>query len=49
MTDRRAQEVTVQFQHDLDQIEQEIQARNRIRMNPYEYMRPSLIINSVNT
>jgi arachidonate 15-lipoxygenase len=47
--DRRAQEVTVQFQHDLDQIEQEIQARNRVRMNPYEYMRPSLIINSINT
>jgi arachidonate 15-lipoxygenase len=47
--DRRAQEITVQFQHDLDQIEQEIQARNRSRMNPYEYLRPSLIINSINT
>jgi arachidonate 15-lipoxygenase len=47
--DPRAQEVTVQFQHDLDQIEQEIQARNHVRMNPYEYLRPSLIINSINT
>jgi arachidonate 15-lipoxygenase len=47
--DPQAQELTIQFQHDLDQIEQEIQARNRTRMNPYEYMRPSLIINSINT
>jgi len=47
--DRRAQEVTIQFQHDLEQIEQEILVRNRSRMSPYEYMRPSLIINSINT
>jgi len=30
-------------------IEQELQARSRVRMNPYEYLRPSLIINSINT
>lgn len=47
--DPRAQEAVVQYQHDLDQIEQEILVRNRNRMNPYEYMRPSLIINSINT
>jgi len=47
--DRRAQEITVQFQHDLDQIEQEIQARNHSRMNPYQYLLPSRIINSINT
>jgi hypothetical protein len=30
-------------------IEQELQARNRVRMSPYEHLRPSLIIDSINT
>ncbi|MFS0518663.1 lipoxygenase family protein [Nostoc sp. UIC 10607] len=47
--DPLAQEIVVQFQHNLHEIERQIDIRNQIRPIPYNYLKPSQIINSINT
>ncbi|AUB36606.1 loxA, arachidonate 15-lipoxygenase [Nostoc flagelliforme CCNUN1] len=47
--DPLAQEIVVQFQHNLHQIERQIDIRNQTRPIPYNYLKPSQIINSINT
>jgi arachidonate 15-lipoxygenase len=47
--DPKAQAVVERFQQDLEQIEGEIEQRNTNRPLPYTYLKPSQIINSINT
>ncbi len=47
--DPKAQAVVERFQQDLEQIEREIEQRNTSRPLPYIYLKPSQIINSINT
>ncbi len=47
--DSLAQEILVQFQHDLHEIERQIDIRNQTRPIPYNFLKPSQIINSINT
>lgn len=47
--DPLAQEIVVQFQHNLHEIERQIDIRNQTRPIPYNYLKPSQIINSINT
>ncbi|MCC5615551.1 lipoxygenase [Nostoc sp. CHAB 5836] len=47
--DPLAQEIVVQFQQNLHQIERQIDIRNQTRPIPYNYLKPSQIINSINT
>jgi len=39
--------IVMQFQQNLNMAEQEIDARNRQRVVPYPYLKPSLILNSI--
>ncbi|MEH2083884.1 MAG: lipoxygenase family protein [Nostoc sp.] len=48
-TDPLAQEIVVQFQQNLHEIERQIDIRNQTRPIPYNYFKPSQIINSINT
>ncbi|MGL5939976.1 MAG: lipoxygenase family protein [Waterburya sp.] len=48
-TDPLAQELVVQFQQNLADVERQIEIRNQIRLVPYQYFKPSEIINSINT
>ncbi|MCC5603837.1 lipoxygenase family protein [Nostoc favosum] len=47
--DPLAQEIVVQFQQNLHEIERQIDIRNQTRPIPYNYLKPSQIINSINT
>ncbi|MDZ8257475.1 lipoxygenase family protein [Nostoc sp. ChiQUE01b] len=47
--DPLAQEIVVQFQQNLHEIERQIDIRNQTRPIPYNYFKPSQIINSINT
>lgn len=47
--DPRAQEAVVQFQQNLADIERQIDIKNQSRPVPYNYFKPSEIINSINT
>ncbi|MBE8968500.1 lipoxygenase [Nostocales cyanobacterium LEGE 12452] len=47
--DPLAQEIVVQFQQNLHEIERQIDIRNQTRPIPYNYFKPSEIINSINT
>lgn len=47
--DSLAQEIVVQFQQNLHEIERQIDIRNQTRPIPYNYFKPSEIINSINT
>ncbi|MEH1857132.1 MAG: lipoxygenase family protein [Nostoc sp.] len=47
--DPLAQEIVVQFQQNLHEIERQIDIRNQTRLIPYNYFKPSQIINSINT
>lgn len=47
--DPLAQEIVVQFQHNLHEIERQIDIINQTRPIPYNYLKPSQIINSINT
>ncbi|WP_240761613.1 lipoxygenase family protein [Nitrosococcus wardiae] len=47
--DPRAQAVVERFQQDLAAVEQEIEQRNQGRPLAYKYLKPSEIINSINT
>ncbi|MEH2047127.1 lipoxygenase family protein [Nostoc sp.] len=47
--DPLAQEIVVQFQQNLHEIERRIDIRNQTRPIPYNYFKPSQIINSINT
>jgi arachidonate 15-lipoxygenase len=47
--DPRAQAVIERFQQDLAAVEQEIDQRNQGRPLAYKYLKPSQIINSINT
>ncbi len=47
--DPLAQELVVQFQQNLHEIERQIDIRNQIRPIPYNYLKPSQVINSINT
>jgi len=48
-TDPLAQELVVQFQQNLADIERQIDIKNQIRPVPYQYFKPTEIINSINT
>lgn len=47
--DPRAQSLTEQFQRNLNDVEQQIEQANTSRPVPYNYLKPSQIINSINT
>ncbi|MHC5765964.1 MAG: lipoxygenase family protein [Nostoc sp.] len=47
--DPLAQEIVVQFQQNLHEIERQIDIKNQTRPIPYNYFKPSQIINSINT
>ena len=47
--DPRAQALVERFQADLDEVERQIEQDNTRRPVPYPYLRPSQIINSINT
>jgi arachidonate 15-lipoxygenase len=47
--DPRAQALVERFQADLDDVERQIEGDNARRPVPYPYLRPSQIINSINT
>ncbi|WP_017318478.1 lipoxygenase family protein [Mastigocladopsis repens] len=44
-----AQEILVQFQQNLHEVERQIEIKNQSRPIPYNYLKPSEIINSINT
>ncbi|MCC5638571.1 lipoxygenase [Nostoc sp. CHAB 5844] len=48
-TDPLAQELVVQFQQNLHDTERQIEIRNQTRPIPYNFLKPSQIINSINT
>ncbi|MEB3180769.1 MAG: lipoxygenase family protein [Nostocaceae cyanobacterium] len=48
-SDPLAQEMLVQFQQNLHDIERQIDIKNQTRPIPYNYLKPSEIINSINT
>lgn len=47
--DPLAREIVVQFQQNLHEIERQIDIRNQTRPIPYNFLKPSQIINSINT
>lgn len=47
--DPSAQEVLLKFQQNLQQVERQIEIHNQIRPVPYNYLKPSQIMNSINT
>ncbi|MGK7931034.1 MAG: lipoxygenase family protein [Microcystaceae cyanobacterium] len=47
--DPLAQETVVQFQQNLADVERQIEIKNQTRPIPFEYFKPSEIINSINT
>jgi arachidonate 15-lipoxygenase len=49
LADPLAQEAVVQFQQNLADVERQIDIKNQSRPVPYQYFKPSEIINSINT
>ncbi len=47
--DPLAQEILLQFQQNLQEVERQIEINNQSRPIPYNYLKPSQIINSINT
>ena len=47
--DPLAQEIILQFQQNLQEVERQIDINNQSRPIPYNYLKPSQIINSINT
>lgn len=47
-TDPSAQEALLRFQQNLHQVERQIEINNQTRPVPYNYLKPSQIINSIN-
>jgi len=47
--DPLAQETVIQFQQNLADIERQIDIKNQTRPIPYKYLKPSEVINSINT
>ncbi|MEB3174703.1 MAG: lipoxygenase, partial [Cyanobacteriota bacterium] len=45
--DPQAQRALAQFRQDLQGIERKIELRNKNRVVPYPYLRPSLVLNSI--